>query len=106
MVDILSGGRLEFGLGRGYKPNEFRGFGVSMERTRERFDECLEVIRRAWTAERVTREGEFYTVRDVRVLRSPLQKPHPPFWTAAVSPDTHTLAARKGSTIQPAPAST
>src|SRR3989449_6833486 len=79
MVDILSGGRLEFGLGRGYQPNEFRGFGVSMERTRERSDECLEIIRRAWTEERVTFEGEFYTVRDVRVLPKPIQKPHPPF---------------------------
>src|SRR3989441_3711291 len=69
MVDILSGGRLEFGLGRGYQPNEFRGFGVSMERTRERFDECLEIIRRAWTEERVTFEGEFYTVRDRKSTR-------------------------------------
>src|SRR5438094_917405 len=106
MVDILSGGRLEFGLGRGYQPNEFRGFGVSMERTRERFDECLEIIRRAWTEERVTFEGEFYTVRDVRVLPKPIQKPHPPFWTAAVSPDTYTLAARKGFKILTAPSFT
>src|SRR2546430_1310330 len=106
MVDILSGGRIEFGLGRGYQPKEFRGLGVSMEKTRERFDECLEVIRRAWTEERVTFEGEFYTVRDVRVLPKPVQKPHPPFWTAAVSPDTYTLAARKGFKILTAPSFT
>src|SRR5436190_4922662 len=65
MVDILSGGRLDFGIGRGYQPAEFRGLTVSMEKTRERFDESLELIRRAWTDERCTFEGEFYQVRDV-----------------------------------------
>ena len=106
MVDILSGGRLEFGLGRGYQPKEFHGFSISMEKTRERFDECLEVIRRAWTQERVTFEGEFYTVRDLRVLPKPIQQPHPPFWTAAVSPDTFTLAARMKLKILTAPSFT
>ena len=61
MVDILSGGRLDFGLGRGYQPAEFRGLAISMEKTRERFDESLELLRRAWTEERCTFEGEFYT---------------------------------------------
>jgi len=106
MVDILSGGRLEFGLGRGYQPKEFAGLGVSMERTRERFDESLELIRQAWTRDRVTFEGEFYTVRDVAVLPKPLQKPHPPLWTAAVSPDTYTLAARRGLRLLTSPAFT
>ena len=106
MVDILSGGRLEFGLGRGYQPKEFAGLGVSMERTRERFDESLELIRQAWARDRVTFEGEFYTVRDVAVLPKPLQKPHPPLWTAAVSPDTYTLAARRGLRLLTSPAFT
>src|SRR3990170_9025292 len=106
MVDILSGGRLEFGIGRGYQPKEFRGLGVSMEKTRERFDEAVEVIRRAWTQDCVTFEGEFYQVRDLRVLPKPVQKPHPPFWTAAVSPDTYTLAARRGFKILTAPSFT
>ena len=106
MVDILSDGRLEFGLGRGYQPKEFQGFSLSMEKTRERFDECLELIRRAWTEERVTFEGEFYTVRDLRVLPKPIQQPHPPFWTAAVSPDTFALAARMKLKILTAPSFT
>ena len=106
MVDILSGGRLEFGLGRGYQPKEFAGLGVSMERTRERFDESLELIRLAWTRDRVTFEGEFFTVRDVAVLPKPLQKPHPPLWTAAVSPATYTLAARRGLRLLTSPAFT
>jgi natural product biosynthesis luciferase-like monooxygenase protein len=106
MVDILSQGRLEFGLGRGYQPREFTGLGVSMERTRERFDEALEVIRRAWTEERVTFEGEFYRVPGLQVLPRPVQRPHPPLWTAAVSPDTYTLAARRGLKILTSPAFT
>ncbi|HXH84677.1 MAG TPA: LLM class flavin-dependent oxidoreductase [Candidatus Tectomicrobia bacterium] len=106
MVDILSGGRVEFGLGRGYQPAEFRGLGVSMERTRERFDEGLEVIRRAWTQERLSFQGEFYRFEDVRVLPRPVQRPHPPLWTAAVSPDTYELAARRGLRILTSPAFT
>jgi natural product biosynthesis luciferase-like monooxygenase protein len=106
MVDILSGGRLEFGLGRGYQPKEFAGLDVSMERTRERFDESLEVIRRAWTEERVSYEGAFYTVHDLRVLPKPVQHPHPPLWTAAVSPDTYRLAGRRGLRILTSPAFT
>src|SRR5207244_11768104 len=105
-VDTSPGGGLDCGMGRCYPPKEFLVFGATMERTLERFDECLEVIRRAWTEERVTFEGEFYTVRDVRVLPRPVQKPHPPFWTAAVSPDTYTLAARKGFKILTAPSFT
>src|SRR5262245_34889275 len=93
MVDILSDGRLEFGLGRGYQPKEFVGLDISMEHTRERFDECMEVIRRAWTEERVTFDGQFYKVPGVAVFPKPLQQPHPPLWTAAVSPDTYRLAA-------------
>jgi len=106
MVDILSEGRLDFGLGRGYQPAEFRGLAISMEKTRERFDESLELIRRAWTDERCTFEGDFYQVRDLSVLPNPVQKPHPPLWTAAVSPDTYTLAAKRGLKILTSPAFT
>jgi natural product biosynthesis luciferase-like monooxygenase protein len=106
MVDILCDGRLDFGIGRGYQPAEFRGLAISMEKTRERFDEILEVIRRAWTQERCTFGGEFYQVRDLSVLPKPVQTPHPPFWTAAVSPETYTLAAKRGLKILTSPAFT
>lgn len=106
MVDVLSGGRLEFGLGRGYQPKEFVGLGVSMERTRERFDEALEIIRRAWTQERCTFDGEFYRVPGLEVMPRPLQQPHPPLWTAAVSPETYELAARRGLRVLTSPAFT
>lgn len=105
MVDILSGGRLEFGIGRGYQPKEFAGLGLSMEKTRERFDEAVEVIRRAWTEDRVEFAGEFYQVPGVSVLPKPVQNPVP-LWTAAVSPDTYRLAARRGFKILTAPSFT
>src|SRR6266540_5089139 len=73
MVDVLSGGRLEFGLGRGYQPKEFQGLGVSMAHTHERFDEAYEIIRRAWSQDRMEFKGEFYEVPPVRVLPKPLQ---------------------------------
>lgn len=106
MIDILSDGRLEFGLGRGYQPKEFEGLGLTMEGTRERFDECLEIIRRAWTEERLSFEGAFYRVSGLRVLPKPVQRPHPPLWTAAVSPDTYELAGRRGLKILTSPAFT
>ncbi|MGH7417337.1 MAG: LLM class flavin-dependent oxidoreductase, partial [Candidatus Rokuibacteriota bacterium] len=56
-ADLLSGGRLEFGVGRGSIPTQFHGFGVPVAENRARFDECLEVIRRAWTEERFSYRG-------------------------------------------------
>jgi natural product biosynthesis luciferase-like monooxygenase protein len=106
MVDILSNGRLEFGLGRGYQPKEFVGLDIPMEHTRERFDECMDVIRRAWTEERVAFNGQFYKVPGVAVFPKPVQQPHPPLWTAAVSPDTYRLAAQRRFKILTAPSFT
>jgi natural product biosynthesis luciferase-like monooxygenase protein len=105
-IDILCDGRLEFGLGRGYQPTEFRGLDVSMDNTREKFDESLEIIRRAWTQDVVTFEGQYYRVPGVSVTPKPIQKPHPPLWTAAVSPATYAQAARKGLKILTSPAFT
>src|ERR671936_1917366 len=66
-ADLLSGGRLEFGVGRGSIPTQFHGFRVPVEENRARFDECLEIIRRAWTEERFSYHGAFYQVDDVAV---------------------------------------
>src|SRR5712691_2470760 len=106
MVDVLSNGRLDFGVGRGYQPAEFAGFGVPMEESRARFDEALEIVRRAWTEDGTTFEGRFFTVRDVRVLPKPVQKPHPPIWAAAVSPESFPEMARQGLRILSAPSIT
>ena len=106
MVDVLSDGRLDFGVGRGYQPGEFAGFGLPMVESRERFDESLEIIQRAWTEEEVTFEGKFYQVRGVRVMPKPVQKPHPPIWGAAISPESFELLAARGLRFLSAPSIT
>lgn len=106
MVDLLSDGRLDLGVGRGYQPTEFAGFGLAMDDSRQRFDESLEIIRRAWTEDSVTYDGRFYQVRDVRVRPKPVQKPHPPIWVAAVSPESFERAARNGYRFLSAPSIT
>ncbi len=74
MLDLLSDGRVDLGVGRGYQPVEFQGFGIDQGRSREIFDEALEVIRRAWNEERFDFEGQHLRFRDVEVRPRPLQK--------------------------------
>ena len=81
-ADLLSGGRLEFGVGRGSIPSQFHGFGVPVSENRGRFDEALEIIRRAWTQERFSYHGTYYQVENVAVVPRPLQRPHPPIRVA------------------------
>ena len=96
MLDQMSGGRVDFGVGRGYQPIEFQGFGVDQTRSAEIFDESLEIIRRAWTEERLNFEGEFFQFKDLEIRPRPLQDPHPPIWMAALSQQTFEKAGRLG----------
>ncbi len=84
-ADILSGGRVEFGIGRGSIPTQFHGYGVPMTENRARFDEALEVIRLAWTQERFSYHGAFYQADNLAVVPKPLQQPHPPIRVAVHS---------------------
>jgi alkanesulfonate monooxygenase SsuD/methylene tetrahydromethanopterin reductase-like flavin-dependent oxidoreductase (luciferase family) len=95
-VDILSHGRLVFGVGRGTNPLHYGGFNIPMEESRDRFNEALEIITQAWTAERVNYEGKYYRVNDLAVYPKPIQKPHPPIPIATNSSDTFPLAGRLG----------
>jgi alkanesulfonate monooxygenase SsuD/methylene tetrahydromethanopterin reductase-like flavin-dependent oxidoreductase (luciferase family) len=74
-LDVLSDGRLEFGVGRGATPVYFAGYNVPQEESRERFEESLEVILRAWTSDRLSYEGKHFRVQDVRLSPQPVQKP-------------------------------
>ncbi|HKA55938.1 MAG TPA: LLM class flavin-dependent oxidoreductase, partial [Candidatus Binatia bacterium] len=91
-VDILSGGRLELGVGRGAAPSMFAAYNVPIAESRERFEEAVEVIRQAWTSERLSYQGKYLRVQDLRVFPRPVQKPHPPLRIAANSPETYTIA--------------
>jgi alkanesulfonate monooxygenase SsuD/methylene tetrahydromethanopterin reductase-like flavin-dependent oxidoreductase (luciferase family) len=95
-VDILSNGRLVFGVGRGTNPLHYGGFNIPMEESRDRFTEALDVVTQAWTLERVNFEGKYYRVKDVAVHPKPLQQPHPPIRIATNSSDTFPLAGRLG----------
>ncbi|MGH7354479.1 MAG: LLM class flavin-dependent oxidoreductase [Candidatus Rokuibacteriota bacterium] len=96
LVDIISGGRLDVGVGRGNRPAEFAGYRVPQEESRERFDESIEVMRAAWTEERFTHHGRFFRFDDVRVIPKPVQKPHPPLYQVCVSKDGIENTALRG----------
>jgi alkanesulfonate monooxygenase SsuD/methylene tetrahydromethanopterin reductase-like flavin-dependent oxidoreductase (luciferase family) len=97
VIDHLSGGRLEFGMGRGSSSTEQRGFGINdPELTKEMFDEVVEQIPRMWRKEKYSYEGKFFSMPERNVLPKPYTDPHPPLWVAAGNPSTFEKAARMG----------
>jgi natural product biosynthesis luciferase-like monooxygenase protein len=82
MVDLLSGGRLEFGVGRGFVAHDYEVMGVPYGTAQARLMESLEVIRQAWLGEPFTYHGTYYDFDDVQVWPRPEQQPHPPIWIA------------------------
>ncbi|HXH83248.1 MAG TPA: LLM class flavin-dependent oxidoreductase [Candidatus Tectomicrobia bacterium] len=96
MVDVLSDGRLNLGTGSGYLQHEFDGFGVPVEEKRERFDEALEIVLRAWTGERFSYAGTWHRVRDVRLNIVPVQRPRPPVWLAVLRNEAAVHVGKKG----------
>jgi alkanesulfonate monooxygenase SsuD/methylene tetrahydromethanopterin reductase-like flavin-dependent oxidoreductase (luciferase family) len=96
LVDIISGGRLDVGVGRGNRPSEFAGYRIPQVESRERFDEAVQIMVRAWTEERVSYDGRFFQLDNVRVIPKPLQRPHPPVDQVCVSPDCIEGTALRG----------
>lgn len=96
-LDLLSGGRVDFGVGKGYRQAEFDGFCIPVEEASERFDEAMEIIRKAWTSPgRFSHHGKRWHYENIVVEPEPLQRPHPPLWLAAGSHDSIRRAAREG----------
>jgi len=96
-LDLLSGGRLDFGIGKGYRYNEFAGFRVPMEEADARFDESLEVILKAWTADRpFSHQGKYWQFDNIVVEPPTAQKPHPPIWMGAGSERSIRRVAQQG----------
>lgn len=98
-LDVISNGRVEFGVGRGVFPSHFAGFGIPQEESRERFLEALQVVRRAWTTERLSFQGKFFTVNDISVVPKPVQQPHPPICVAANTIETYEQMGQLGLAI-------
>ena len=95
-LDVLSGGRIDVGVGRGLSPLEYEVFGGLMEEGRARVDEAVEILRRCWDERPFSFDGRFWSFPEVDVVPKPLQRPHPPLWTAAVTPETFPRAAEQG----------
>jgi len=95
-LDLLSNGRVDFGVGKGYRDNEFESFCIPKGEATERFDECMEILRKAWTSRnRFDHAGKHWTFKNVVVEPRPAQTPHPPFWMGAGSPEGIARAGRE-----------
>jgi alkanesulfonate monooxygenase SsuD/methylene tetrahydromethanopterin reductase-like flavin-dependent oxidoreductase (luciferase family) len=96
-LDLLSGGRLDFGVGKGYRYNEFAGFCLPMEEAEPRFEESLAVITKAFTSETpFSHRGAYWQFENIVVEPPTAQKPHPPFWMGAGSASSVREVAERG----------
>ena len=97
MLDHLSGGRFDFGTGRGSSTTEQAGFGITdPDLTKEMFDEVMPEFRKMWGQDSYSFDGRFFSMPERNVLPKPYVKPHPPMWVAAGNPDTFEKAAKLG----------
>jgi alkanesulfonate monooxygenase SsuD/methylene tetrahydromethanopterin reductase-like flavin-dependent oxidoreductase (luciferase family) len=96
-IDLMSNGRLEFGVGKGYRHNEFASFCIPMAEADERFEEGLALILKSWTSEqRFSHHGKHWHFENIVVEPPTAQKPHPPIWMAAGNPDSIRKVAERG----------
>ena len=98
-VDQISRGRLIFGVGRSGFPRSYQAYAVSYAESKDRFNEAMDVICKAWTEPSLSYEGKYYSYHDVRFSPQPYQKPLPPIRVAATSPDTFPTIGRQGYPI-------
>src|SRR4051794_21903136 len=97
MLDLVSGGRVEFGTGETSSGMELAGFGVDRETKREQWDEALDVVARMMVEEPFAGwDGRYFSMPPRNVVPKPLQRPHPPLWVACSRRDTIRVAAEKG----------
>ena len=96
-LDLMSNGRLDLGIGKGYRHSEFTGFAIPQAEAEERFEEALALMLRAWgSRERFTHHGRFWSCNDAIVEPPPAQRPHPPLWVAAGNPHSIGRAGERG----------
>lgn len=99
-LDVLSGGRVDFGVGKGYRQAEFDGFCVPIGESHARFEEAMEIIRKAWNSTgRFSHHGTYWNYENIQSEPRPVQQPHPPFWQGVGSEGSIRNAARQGFNI-------
>jgi alkanesulfonate monooxygenase SsuD/methylene tetrahydromethanopterin reductase-like flavin-dependent oxidoreductase (luciferase family) len=96
MLDNLSNGRLDIGVGRGISPHEFAALGVDFAQADAMFDDALEVVMKGLTRDAIDHHGPFYDYDDVPVPHRPVQRPHPPIWYGLRATEGHERPARHG----------
>jgi alkanesulfonate monooxygenase SsuD/methylene tetrahydromethanopterin reductase-like flavin-dependent oxidoreductase (luciferase family) len=99
MLDILSGGRADIGLGRGYQRYEFERFGLKLDSGGQRWDESLDILLKAFEGEPFSYEGKLLNIPETSVYPKPVQKPHPPIWITAQSQYAIEAAVRRGLNV-------
>jgi alkanesulfonate monooxygenase SsuD/methylene tetrahydromethanopterin reductase-like flavin-dependent oxidoreductase (luciferase family) len=96
-IDLMSGGRLEFGVGKGYRHSEFASFCIPMAEADARFEEGLTLVLKSWTSEdRFSHHGKYWHFENIVVEPPTAQKPHPPIWMAAGNPNSIRRVAERG----------
>ena len=96
VLDLISNGRLDFGVGLGYRPQEYAGYGIDITRKGSRANEALQIIRALWQGETVTFHGKHFHLDGARLSPRPVQQPNPPIWVGGFSKGAARRAARYG----------
>jgi len=99
MLDVLSGGRADIGLGRGYQPYEFERFGLKLDEGRQRWDESVDIIVKSFEGKPFTYHGKHFQIPETSLFPTTMQTPHPPVWIVAQSPDALVGAIRRGFNV-------
>ncbi|HTP96009.1 MAG TPA: LLM class flavin-dependent oxidoreductase [Burkholderiales bacterium] len=98
-LDLLSGGRLDLGLGRGYQPYEFERFGFELDAGRRRWDESVDILVKSFAGKPFSYDGELFKFPETSVFPQVLQQPHPPIWIVAQSPGAIEATVRRGFNV-------
>ena len=96
-LDVISNGRIDVGVGQGYAPHEFAGFGIDLADRLGRFREGLDVLEGLWTTQPFSYAGKHYQIKDARLCPRPVQQPAPPMWIGATSLPAVRRAGRRGA---------
>ncbi len=101
-VDVISKGRLEFGIGAGWHDEEYEAYGIPFPRGKIRIEqlaEAVDLIKKIWTQEKASFQGTYYTIKDLEAYPKPYQKPYPPLWIGGQGNKLLQLAAQHADYI-------